>query len=80
VSAAGAGEECRDDVGGVPVEKQATVHSRRAMVARARPRDSDGHRFTLGRGEEALRDVADDYGLDGDEISVGPPWLQRRQG
>jgi DNA-binding transcriptional MerR regulator len=43
-------------------------------------RDPDGHRFTLGCGEEALRDVADDYGLDRDEISVGPPWLQHRQG
>ena len=42
--------------------------------------DPDSHRFTLGRGEEALRDVADDYGLDRDEISVGPPWLQHRQG
>ena len=43
-------------------------------------RDPDGHRFTLGCGEEALRDVADYYGLERDEISVGPPWLQRRQG
>ena len=43
-------------------------------------RDLDGHRFTLGRGEEALRDVADYYGLDPDEISVDPPWLARRQG
>lgn len=43
-------------------------------------RDPDGHRFTLGRGEEALRDVADYYGLDRDQISVGPPWLQHRQG
>lgn len=43
-------------------------------------RDPDGHRFTLGRGEEALRDVADCYGLDRDEISVAPPWLQHRQG
>jgi catechol 2,3-dioxygenase-like lactoylglutathione lyase family enzyme len=43
-------------------------------------RDPDGHRFTLGRGEEALRDVADYYGLDRHEISVGPPWLQHRQG
>jgi hypothetical protein len=43
-------------------------------------RDPDGHRFTLGRGEEALRDIADYYGLDRDEISVGPPWLQQRLG
>ena len=42
--------------------------------------DPDGHRFTLGRGGEALRDVADYYGLDREEISVGPPWLQHRQG
>jgi DNA-binding transcriptional MerR regulator len=33
-------------------------------------RDPDGHRFTLGRGEEQLRDVADHYGLTSDEISV----------
>ena len=42
-------------------------------------RDPDGHQFTLGRGEEALRDVADHYGLDRDEIAVDPPWLQHRQ-
>jgi len=42
-------------------------------------RDPDGHRFTLGCGEEALRDVADYYGLDRDGISVDPPWLQTRQ-
>jgi hypothetical protein len=42
-------------------------------------RDPDGHRFTLGRGEEALRDVADYYGLGCDEISVDPAWLQQRQ-
>jgi Glyoxalase-like domain len=42
-------------------------------------RDPDGHRFTLGRGEEALRDVADYYGLDRDGIAVDPPWLQTRQ-
>lgn len=39
-------------------------------------RDADGHRFTLGRGEEHLRDVADYY--DPDEIVVDPPWLVRR--
>ncbi|MEZ5411203.1 MAG: MerR family DNA-binding transcriptional regulator [Acidimicrobiales bacterium] len=43
-------------------------------------RDPDGHRFTLGRGDEALRDVADHYGLDRDEIAVDPAWLRRRQG
>lgn len=42
-------------------------------------RDPDGHRFTLGRGDEALRDVADHYGLDRNEIIVDPAWLQRRQ-
>ena len=41
--------------------------------------DPDGHRFTLGRGDETLRDVADQYGLDRDEIAVDPAWLQRRQ-
>ncbi len=40
-------------------------------------RDPDGHRFTLGRGDEALRDVADHYGLDRDEIVVDPTWLRR---
>ncbi len=40
-------------------------------------RDPDGHRFTLGRGDEALRDVADHYGLDRDEIIVDPAWLRR---
>ncbi len=39
--------------------------------------DPDGHRFTLGRGDEALRDVADHYGLDRDEITVDPAWLRR---
>jgi catechol 2,3-dioxygenase-like lactoylglutathione lyase family enzyme len=43
-------------------------------------RDPDGHRFILGRGEEALRDVADYYGLDRDEIAVDPAWLQHRPG
>src|SRR5436190_704280 len=42
-------------------------------------RDLDGHRFTLGRGEEALREVADQYGLTADEIAVDPPWLDRRK-
>ena len=41
-------------------------------------RDPDGHRFTLGRGEERLREVADYYGLKPDEIAVDPPWLVRR--
>src|SRR5436190_1446151 len=42
-------------------------------------RDLDGHRFTLGRGEETLREVADQYGLTADEIAVDPPWLDRRK-
>ena len=39
-------------------------------------RDPDGHRFTLGRGEERLRDVAAQYGLSPDEIAVDPTWLR----
>lgn len=42
-------------------------------------RDPDGHRFTLGRGEERLREVADHYGLSSDEIAVNPDWLERRK-
>ena len=41
--------------------------------------DPDGHRFTLGRGEETLRDVADQYGLERDEIAVDPAWLRDRE-
>lgn len=41
-------------------------------------RDPDGHRFTLGRGEQRLREVADHYGLTSETISVDPPWLQPR--
>ncbi len=41
--------------------------------------DPDGHRFTLGRGEERLRDVADHYGMNPDDISVDPAWLRNRQ-
>lgn len=41
-------------------------------------RDPDGHRFTLGCGEERLRDVADQYGLKPEEISVDPSWLAER--
>ncbi len=40
-------------------------------------RDPDGHRFTLGRGEERMRDVADYFGLAPDEIAVDPDWLRR---
>jgi DNA-binding transcriptional MerR regulator len=42
-------------------------------------RDPDGHRFTLGRGGERLREVADHYGLTPEEISFDPEWLTRRQ-
>jgi DNA-binding transcriptional MerR regulator len=40
--------------------------------------DPDGHQFTLGRGEDRLRDVADYFGLSPDEIAVDPSWLRRR--
>ncbi len=40
--------------------------------------DPDGHRFTLGRGDDALREVADYYGLERDEIAVDPGWLRDR--
>lgn len=42
-------------------------------------RDPDGHRFTLGRGDEKLREVADRYGMAPDEIAVDPEWLERRK-
>jgi DNA-binding transcriptional MerR regulator/catechol 2,3-dioxygenase-like lactoylglutathione lyase family enzyme len=42
--------------------------------------DPDGHRFTLGRGDETLRDVADRYGMSSEEIAVDPEWLERRKG
>jgi DNA-binding transcriptional MerR regulator/catechol 2,3-dioxygenase-like lactoylglutathione lyase family enzyme len=42
-------------------------------------RDPDGHSFTLGRGEERLREVAGHYGLSPDEIAVDPGWLERRR-
>ncbi len=41
--------------------------------------DPDGHLFKLGRGEAALRDVAERYGLTRDEIAVNPAWLERRK-
>lgn len=40
--------------------------------------DPDGHRFTLGKGEDRLRDVAGCFGLSPDEIAVDPSWLRRR--
>ncbi len=42
-------------------------------------RDPDGHRFTLGRGEDRLREAADYYGLSPDEISVNPECLDRQK-
>jgi DNA-binding transcriptional MerR regulator len=41
--------------------------------------DPDGHRFTLGRGEERLRDLASDYGLSANEIALNPDWLSDRK-
>ena len=41
--------------------------------------DPDGHRFTLGRGEERLREVADYYGLQPDDMAVDPAWLDPRR-
>jgi DNA-binding transcriptional MerR regulator len=40
--------------------------------------DPDGHRFTLGRGEQRLREVADHYGRTPETISIDPPWRQPR--
>ena len=40
--------------------------------------DPDGHRFTLGRGEERLREMAGQYGLSPDEIAIDPDWLGHR--
>ena len=57
------------------VEPVATRYGMRDFVVR----DPDGHRFTLGRGDEKLRDVADHYGLRPDEIAVDPKWLERRK-
>jgi DNA-binding transcriptional MerR regulator len=42
-------------------------------------RDPDGHRFTLGRGEQRLREVAGQYGLTPETITVDPQWLQPRK-
>ncbi len=41
-----------------------------------RPR-CDGHRFTLGCGEERLREVAGYDGMTADEIAVNPDWINR---
>jgi len=42
-------------------------------------RDPDGHRFTLGRPDERLRELAGEYGMSRDEINLdpGPAWLKR---
>lgn len=42
-------------------------------------RDPDGHRFTLGRGEQRLREAADHYGLTPETITVDSPWLHHRR-
>jgi DNA-binding transcriptional MerR regulator len=41
--------------------------------------DPDGHRFTLGRPDERLRELAGEYGMSRDEINVdpAPTWLKR---
>jgi hypothetical protein len=41
-------------------------------------RDPDGHRFTLGRGEQRLHEVAGHYGLAPETISADPQWLHPR--
>lgn len=43
-------------------------------------RDPDGHTFTLGRGTDKLREVAEQYGLTPDTINTDalPEWLQHR--
>ncbi len=55
-----------------------TVNSRPSGMRDFTLLDPDGHRFTLGRGEEHLRDVADHYGMTADEISVNPSWITDR--
>jgi len=52
-----------------------TVASRPSGMRDFTVADPDGHRFTLGCGEERLRDVAAYYGLEPDEIAVDPTWL-----
>jgi DNA-binding transcriptional MerR regulator/catechol 2,3-dioxygenase-like lactoylglutathione lyase family enzyme len=41
--------------------------------------DPDGHRFTLGRDDQKLREATDLYGMAPDEIAVDPGWLERRR-
>lgn len=66
---------CREAGGDVVEPVASRAHGMRDFVVR----DPDGHRFTLGRGEERLREVADHYGLTPEQISVDPDWLARRQ-
>lgn len=40
--------------------------------------DPDGHRFTLGKGEDRLHDIADHFDLASDEIAIDPAWLHCR--
>ena len=56
----------------------ATVESRPSGMRDFTIADPDGHRFTLGCGEERLRDVASDYGMIADEIAVNPDWIKTR--
>lgn len=56
-----------------------TVESRPSGMRDFTVTDPDGHRFTLGRGEERLRDVAAYYGMSADEIAVNPAWLNDRK-
>ncbi|MEM9041754.1 MAG: VOC family protein [Actinomycetota bacterium] len=49
-----------------------TVASRPSGMREFTLLDPDDHRFTLGRGEDRLRDVAAYYGMTADEIAVNP--------
>jgi DNA-binding transcriptional MerR regulator len=64
-----------EQAGADVVEPVATRYGMRDFVVR----DPDGHRFTLGRGDEKLREVADHYGLSAEEIAVDPEWLEHRK-
>lgn len=65
-----------ESAGGVVIEPVASrPYGMRDFVVS----DPDGHRFTLGCGEEALRDIADHYGLHANEIAVNAAWLPGRR-
>jgi len=55
-----------------------TVDSRPSGMRDFTPLDPDGHRYTLDRGEDRLRDVADYHGMTADEISINPSWITDR--